>query len=137
VNLAAGRAAASAGGEMPRTIRLFLLFEAVTFVLAALIHFGVVIHGYEHEKAGIAESVIAVVLLMGYALTWIDRSRTRQAGLAAQAFALLGTLVGVLTIVVGVGPRTGPDIAYHAAIVAVLVWGLLICKRESDEPSRR
>jgi uncharacterized protein YqgC (DUF456 family) len=122
---------------MPRTIRFFLLFEAVTFLIAALIHFGVVTHGYEHDKAGIAESVIAVVLFTGYALASIDGSRTRAAGLAAQAFALLGTLVGVITIAIGVGPRTRPDIAYHVAIVAVLVWGLVVCKRAPHEPSRQ
>ncbi len=35
----------------------------------------------------------------------------------------------MFTIVVGVGPRTVPDIAYHVAIVAVLVWGLVVAKR--------
>jgi hypothetical protein len=48
--------------------------------------------------------------------------------LAGQAFALLGTLIGVFTIAVGVGPRTTPDIAYHIAIVVVLIWGLVITK---------
>ncbi|MFN2556638.1 MAG: hypothetical protein ABR592_07155 [Nitriliruptorales bacterium] len=43
--------------------------------------------------------------------------------IAAQGFALLGTLVGVFTIVVGVGPRTAPDIVYHFVILAVLMWG--------------
>ena len=46
-----------------------------------------------------------------------------------QGFALLSTLIGVFTIAVGVGPRTAPDVAYHIAIVAVLIWGLDITKR--------
>ncbi|MGQ0810691.1 MAG: hypothetical protein ACT4OO_05640 [Nitrospiraceae bacterium] len=37
----------------------------------------------------------------------------------------MGTLVGVFTIIVGVGPRTTPDVVYHLAIVAVLFWGLI------------
>ncbi len=45
------------------------------------------------------------------------------AAIAAQAFALLGVAVGFLTIVVGVGPRTAPDVVYHLAIAAVLAWG--------------
>lgn len=110
-------------------IRLFMLFEAATFVVASLIHSGVLITGYEHDQARIAEGVIAIVLLGGVALTVIRPAWTRQVGLAAQAFALLGTLVGVFTIAIGVGPRTVPDIAYHVAIVAVLVWGLVIAKR--------
>ena len=43
--------------------------------------------------------------------------------------ALLGTLVGVFTIIIGIGPRTKPDIAYHVAIVAVLIWGLVAAAR--------
>ena len=46
-------------------IRLFLLLEASTFLAAALIHSGIVVDGYEHREAGVAESVIGVVLLAG------------------------------------------------------------------------
>src|SRR5919198_1497218 len=101
-------------------IRLLLLLEGASFVTAALVHFGVLVHGYEHWKAGTAESVIATVLLTGLVLTFIRRAWVRGVGVGAQAFALVGTLVGVFTIAVGVGPRTVPDIAYHVAIIAVL-----------------
>jgi len=62
---------------------------------------------------------------------------TRAAGLGAQAFALVGTLVGIFTIAIGVGPRTGPDIAYHIAIVAVLVAGLIVAARAPLAGSRQ
>lgn len=114
---------------MRQKIRSLMLFEAATFVAASLIHSGRLITGFEHHQARIAEGVIATVLLVAVVLIWIRPEWTRQAGLAAQAFALLGTLIGVFTIVIGVGPRTVPDIAYHVAIVAVLVWGLIITKR--------
>ncbi len=114
---------------MTSTIRLFLLLEAVTFIAAALIHFGVISLGYGHQKAGIAETVIATVLMTGATLTWLGQGWTRIAGLTAQAFALLATLVGIFTIIVGVGPRTVPDIMYHIAIVAVLIWGLVVAAR--------
>ncbi len=123
--------------NMTQTIRFFLLFEAATFVAAALVHFGILIDGYEHQQAGVAESVIAAVLLTGLTVTWIGRAWTRRIGLAAQAFALAGTLVGVFTIVVGFGPRTLPDIAYHVAIVAVLVWGLAVAKRAPTDEARQ
>jgi hypothetical protein len=111
---------------MTQRIRLFLLVEAAAFIAAASIHFRVLVSGYEHQKAGIAESVIAVVLLVGLAWTWVRPASAHEAGLAAQGFALLGTLVGIFTIAIGVGPRTTPDIAYHVAIVAVLVSGLMV-----------
>lgn len=113
---------------MTRT-RSFLLAEAASFATAALVHFGVLIHGYEHAKAGTAETVIAAVLVAGLAVTWIRPASTRAAGLAVQAFALLGTFVGLFTIAVGVGPRTAPDLAYHAGIVAVLLAGLVTTAR--------
>ncbi len=116
---------------MPR-IRLFLLFEGASFASAALVHFGVLFDGYQHGKAGTAESVIAAVLLAGLALTWMRRAWTRSVGIVVQAFAFLGTLVGVFTIAIGVGPRTIPDVAYHVAMVAVLVLGLVVAARRRE-----
>jgi phosphatidylserine synthase len=110
-------------------IRVFLLVETAAFAAAALVHFGLLVHGYEHRQARVAESVIALVLLAGLVLSWVRPTSTREAGIAAQGFALLGTLVGIFTIIVGVGPRTAPDVVYHIAIVAVLVWGLVVAVR--------
>jgi hypothetical protein len=106
--------------------RAFIFFEAASFLVAALIHSGFLIAGYEQSGARIAESVIAAVLLAGLALTWIRPGSLRSAGLAVQGFALLGTLVGVFTIAIGVGPRTIPDVIYHIVIAVVLVLGLRV-----------
>jgi hypothetical protein len=114
---------------MRQMIRRFLLFEGASFAVAGLVHSGVLVDGYEHRQAAIAESLIAGVLLVGLGLTWVWAARTRPIGLAAQAFALLGTLVGVFTIAIGVGPRTAPDVAYHLAIVVALVCGLVVAAR--------
>jgi hypothetical protein len=122
---------------MRQTIRLFLLVEGASFLAAGLIHRGVFISGYAHQQASIAETSIALVLLVGFTLTWIWPAQTRLIGLVAQAFALLGTLVGVFTIAIGVGPRTAPDIAYHLTILAVLVWGLVVAARSPAETPQR
>lgn len=114
---------------MTQIIRSFLLVEAATFVLASLIHAGVFISGYEHPQARIAEGVIATVLIAGLILSFVRQAWIRWLGLVAQGFALLGTLVGLFTIVIGVGPRTAPDIAYHIVILVVLGWGLSIAAR--------
>ncbi len=111
---------------MVGTIRLFLLAEGVSFAAASAIHSGVLVTGYEHRRAAIAEGVIGAVLLLGWGLTLARASETRPIGIAAQAFALLGTLVGLFTVAIGVGPQRGPDIAYHIAILAVLAAGLLV-----------
>ncbi len=119
-----------------QAIQFFMFFEAAAFIAAALTHFGLLIDGYGHQKAGIAESVIAAVLLVGLALTWIRPGSTHGAGLAAQTFALLGTLVGIFTIAIGVGPRTVPDIVYHIAMVAVLIFGLILTVRARKSSHR-
>jgi hypothetical protein len=110
-------------------IRTFLLVEAASFIIASLIHSGRLIQGYGHPQARIAEGVIATVLLAALVWTWIRPASLRRTALAAQGFAFLGTLVGVFTIIVGVGPRTAPDIAYHIAILLVLAWGLRVAAR--------
>lgn len=79
-------------------IRMFLLVEAVVFVVAAFVHSGVLVDGYEHAEARVAESVLALVLFIGSLLSWIRPAWTRRAGIAAQGVALVGTLVGVFTI---------------------------------------
>jgi hypothetical protein len=103
--------------------------EAATFIIAASIHAGFLLPGYEHREARIAETVIALVLLVGAMLTWIRPTVARAAGVSAQGFAVLGTLVGVFTIAIGIGPRSVLDIVYHVAIVAVLVWGMAVAWR--------
>ncbi len=108
------------------TVRLLVLVEAAGFTAASLIHSGVLIAGYEHPSARTAEAVIAAVLYLCLAVTGVRPSWTRVASLIAQGFALFGTLVGLFTIAVGVGPRTIPDLVFHGGIVVVLVWGLIV-----------
>ncbi len=110
-------------------VRLLLLVEGVTFVLASLAHRGVLVRGYEHARAAVAETVIGAVLLAGVASSWARPAWTRASGLLAHAFALAGTLVGISMVAIGVGPRTGPDVAYHAAILLLLVLGLMVAAR--------
>jgi len=110
-------------------LRLLLGVEAVAFLLAALIHSGALIPGFEHHAARIAETVLAVVLLAGLAVSTLRPVATRSVGLATQGFALLGTLVGILTIVAGVGPQSAPDLVYHGLMVLLLGLGLFVATR--------
>jgi hypothetical protein len=121
---------------MNETIRRFLLLEGISFAIAGLFHSGALVNGYEHREAAIAESVIAVVLLVGFGLTRVWPAWTRLIGIVSQGFALLGTLVGVFVIAIGVGPRTVPDIVYHVAIVVVLIWGLVVAARAPADTTR-
>lgn len=111
------------------TVRFLLFLEGSAFGLASAIHSGSLVRGYRHPAARNAEAVIAVVLLGALVLTLIRPLWVRRVSLLAQAFALAGTLVGIFTIIVGVGPRTTPDIIYHIAIVLLLAWGLRFSSR--------
>ncbi len=124
--------------EEPAMTRLplLLLLEGSSFVVASLVHRGLLVDGYAHGKAAIAETVIGAVLLAGAAGARARPARARAIGLTAQGFALLGTAVGLFTIAVGVGPRTAPDLAYHAAIVSVLVAGLVALARRRPDTLR-
>lgn len=117
------------------TIRLLLLAQVALFAAASLLHGGSLLAGYEHREARIAESVIALVLLAGLVASWVRPTWTRRAALLAQAFALLGTLVGAFVIAIGVGPRTVLDIALHAAMLILLVWGLVVAGRARADAS--
>ena len=117
--------------------RLFLVFEAATFLVAAGIHAGALVGGHRHREAAIAETVIAIVLVAALVLGFTPRPWPARLAVLAQGFALAGTLVGLFTIAIGVGPRTVPDVAYHVAIVFVITAGLAAVLPAAAWPSPR
>jgi hypothetical protein len=105
-------------------LRAFLVAEIVLFVLASLLHRGILAHGFGHARAAIAEAIIAVVLAIGLGISVYSPREARTAALWTQGFALLGVCVGFVLIVIGIGPRTGLDYAIHAVMAATLLTGL-------------
>jgi hypothetical protein len=119
-----------------RPVRLFLFAEAVGFMLAALPHYGILGGEYEAQPTAIiVHGAIATELLLGFGLTWIRREWTQTIGVVAQAVALLATLVGVLTIAVGIGPRTVPEVGFHVGVLLVLAWGLVVANAPGRTPA--
>ena len=116
---------------MKRLVRSFLAVEAATFGAASLVHTGRLVTGYEHGKAAIAEGVIGAVLLAALIASIVAPRVSRAVGIGAQAFALLGTLVGITTMAIGVGPQTGADVALHVCLVIMLVTGIVLARRAS------
>jgi uncharacterized protein YqgC (DUF456 family) len=112
-----------------RRLRGFLLAEAGLLVAASLVHSGLLLQGHAHSQARIAEAVIATVLLLAWALSFVWPVRTRQLALLAQAFALIGTLVGLFTILIGIGPQSAPDKVFHFALLGLLLAGLRFARR--------
>ncbi|WP_426390640.1 hypothetical protein [Variovorax sp. R-27] len=108
----------------PQAARAWMLTEALALGLASMVHAGRIVPGYAHGHARIAEAVIATVLVLATVETWLRPADARRAAIFGQGFALLGTLVGLGTIVAGIGPRTVPDVVYHALLLSLLVTGL-------------
>lgn len=113
----------------PATLLTVLAIEILLFAGAALVHAGVLVSGHEHSQARTAEGVIGAVLALGLVLCLLRPAAMRTTALAVQGFALLGTLVGVFTIIVGVGPQTAADKVFHGVLLVVLVAGLVAAWR--------
>ena len=111
-------------------LRAVLVAEIVLFSLASLIHRGILARGFEHTKAAVAEGIIALVLAIGLAFTVYSPNEGRAAAVWTQGFALLGVCVGVVMIMIGVGPRTGLDYGIHAVMAVTLLAGLVIARRQ-------
>lgn len=109
--------------------RLFLLLQALGFLTAALVHAGFLAQGYQHRAAMAAETVIGVVLVLGWLAGLPAPVWSRAFALGVQGFALLGTLVGIFTMAIGVGPQSAFDVALHAGFVALLIAGLILTAR--------
>ena len=118
--------------------RSLLILQIVVFAGAALMHAGILTQGHEHSAARNAESVIALVLLVGLVSTILAPESSRGIALGVQGFALLGTIVGLFTIAIGIGPRTTIDLMLHAAMIVLLVIGLIVVgRRRLVSASRR
>lgn len=112
-------------------LRRLLVAEAVAFWVAAAIHGGVLVPGLEDPAAALAEAIIGAVLLAAAVVSRWRSATTWAMAIAGQAFALLGSLVG-LWLLVTVGPARPPDLALHVGIIVVLVAGLGFATRRPD-----
>jgi hypothetical protein len=129
------------GDSAPRFLRrkiatgvaILMLVEAASLAVASTLHLSGMVDGraksFDPDSAGIAEAVIGVVLLVGAVVMLRDPRRARTAGIAANAFALVGFLVGISETARG---GHAPDIAYHATVIPLLVISLVVLLRHSS-----
>ena len=85
-------------------IRVLLVVEAATFLVASLLHLGALrplataLGEPVIPQAGIPEGVIGLVLVIGAVAAFSGRVGGWRTFVATQAFALLGTLVGMFAL---------------------------------------
>lgn len=105
-----------------RRLAALMILIAVSLSVASIVHLVGHVQGrselYRAQDAGIAEAVIGAVLVAGAVAMVRIPDTARVAGLAATGFAIVGFLVGL-----SITARAGhlPDIAYHAAVLPLLV----------------
>ena len=105
---------------------VLMSLQVAAYVAGALTHFGALFSGLQHWRAAIAESIITAALVLGLGLY----IAYRRPGIAfsAQIFALLGTLVGLVMILIGVGPQSTFDDVLHALMLSLLAAGLEVTR---------
>jgi hypothetical protein len=110
-----------------RVITVLMVGEALTFLLAALVHAGIPL-GFSEPRiipATIVEGLCGLFLAVS---TYAVVARTRLAwgaALAAHLFAVAGVLLGIISLALGAGPSTVANTIYHRVILGVLVLVLL------------
>lgn len=110
-----------------------MTIEAASLVVMSYLH----LHGditaggppYRPDDAGIAEAIIAAVLLAGAYTVWRRPDRARATALGTVGFAIVGFVVG-LTITVGSGSAV--DIAYHSTVLPLLLVTMGLVLRAYD-----
>jgi hypothetical protein len=110
-----------------RGITRLMSFAVATLIVASTLHLTGADHGAgtpsSPNRAGVAEAVIAVVLLAGVIAL---RRGARQLAIASVVFAIAGFVVG-LSMTAREG--TAADLAYHAVMLPILLLTLVLLAR--------
>ena len=127
-------------GVMPRGFGYLMIVEAATFLVASSLHLTV---DWAPQAAG-PEALIGVVLAVGAGCWLAGLRRSRATALWTSGFATFSTIVGINATVFGPGPKSIPDITYHALILTTLIVSLVLIARTrprrvtlSDTPNVR
>ena len=113
-----------------------MALAAATLLIASAIHFGLrvplgaVVIADPFPGAAVPELVLGILLGAGVLLRFAGWRHSRVAAIAVAAITLLGTVYG-MTVTLR-GARTG-DIAYHLALLLMLLVTLVLLWRVPSE----
>src|SRR6266700_4343071 len=104
---------------------VLMVLEAITFLLAAMLHMGIQFPlGFSEPQiipAAIVEALCGIFLAVS-AYGVIARKTWAWGGaIAAHVFAVAGVLLGIIALALGAGPSTEVNTVYHRTILVVLV----------------
>lgn len=106
-------------------ISVLIVGEAITFLLAALVHLGIELPlGFTEPQiipAAIVEGLCGLFLAVSAYTVFTHKSWAWVAATAAHVFAVAGVLLGITALALGAGPSTEANTIYHRIILVVLV----------------
>lgn len=115
------------------TIFIFIVLEALTFFIAALLHSGMeipILYTTLHEPriipAMIVEGLCGLFLALSTYAVFTHKNWALTTVIAAYAFAIAGVLLGITALALGRGPTTEANYIYHRVILIVLIAGLVL-----------
>jgi hypothetical protein len=111
-------------------ISVLIVGEAITFLLAALLHLGVQLPlGFTEPQiipAAIVEGLCGLFLAVSAYAVFTRRTWAWPIAIAAHVFAVAGVLLGITALALGAGPSTEANTTYHRVILVVLVVVLVL-----------
>src|SRR6266581_4515775 len=116
-------------------IGVLMVLEAITFLLAAMLHMGIQFPlGFSEPQiipATIVEGLCGIFLAVGAYAVFARKSWAWQGAVAAHVFAVAGVLLGITALALGAGPSTQVNMIYHRVILGVLVVVLVLLATRS------
>jgi hypothetical protein len=126
------------------TIRTLTLVDAVTFLIAAVLHTGThiplgfaVLAEPHIVPAIIVEGTAGVLLATAAYGLFAHKPWGWTAAVTAHVFSILGVITGMVALAMGRGPRTESNDIYHRVILVVLVTGLFFLTRRGVRDALR
>ena len=106
-------------------ISVLIVLEAITFLLATLLHLGIQFPlGFSEPRiipAAIVEGLCGIFLAVSAFALFVRKTWAWWGAIAAHAFAVAGVLLGITALALGLGPSTVANTIYHRTILGVLV----------------
>jgi hypothetical protein len=116
-------------GAVGRLHGTVMLVEAVSFVVAAVVHLGhriALVPGEPATGTAVVELIIGGLLALGALAVLAGALRARLFGFLVTLLAIVGVIYQLVAISLGTGPRTIPDLGFDIAMMAVLLISLAV-----------
>jgi hypothetical protein len=120
-----------AGSRVQRRVAVLVGVVACSLAVAAALHLSGQVRGrsapFDADHAGVAEALLCLVLAGGAVALWRSGLRARRIGLGTVGFTIAGFGWGLSITAQG---GHWPDIAYHLAVLPLLIGSLVALVRD-------